>query len=450
MMSDDLLIPRRKRGAHALRAGAVVVAALAFVTPAVIADPVAAAGARTVRVSVTSSQRQARGISLNPRISANGRYVAFVSNAPNLAPGGAKDAFNAFVRDRQAGTTRQVNLSGSGAPGDDGITGDIRISADGRYVAFSSSAGNLVHGDTNGTSDVFVRDLQRQRTTRVSLSGTGAQGNDFSSGSLGLSADGRYVAFESYATNLVPGDTNGFADLFLHDRRTGRTSRVNLGDDGSQANHVSGSPSVSADGRYVAFTSYAGNLVAGDTNNQFDVFVRDRRTGRTTLISRTPAGRPGQFNSYASSISADGRYVAFTSDSLDLVGGDLNEYNHVFVRDLRIGRTTLVSVSSSGRQANDFCNRVTMSADGRYVLFSSRANTLVPGDTNAVEDVFLRDRWRRTTTRISLTDSGGQSNGYSSGPSIGAGGHIVTFESNAGNLVPGDTNAEPDVFVRVR
>jgi Tol biopolymer transport system component len=276
------------------------------------------------------------------------------------------------------------------------------------------------------------------------------QADGFSATTLALSADGRFVLFDSEATNLVPGDTNGFRDVFAHDRRTGRTSRISVSSSGGQGDHMSQSPAISADGRYVAFESFAGNLVPGDTNDQSDVFLRDRRTGRTTLVSRTPAGTPGLNNSFNPSISADGRFVAYLSDSPDFVRGDTNGTVDVFVRDRRAGRTALVSVSSAGEQANDHCNVSAISADGRYVVYSSPATNLVPGDSNANEDVFVRDRSRRTTTRVSVASSGRQSDGWSGQPAIDAHGRVIAFTSYAEDLVPGDTNAASDVFVRIR
>jgi Tol biopolymer transport system component len=198
------------------------------------------------------------------------------------------------------------------------------ISADGRYVAFSSLASNLVPGDTNGKQDIFVHDRLTGQTTRVSVASDGTQGNgdsDFAS----ISADGRYVAFSSLASNLVAGDTNGTWDVFVHDRLTGQTTRVSVASDGTQGNEDSIGVEISADGRYVAFTSLASNLVAGDTNGTWDVFVHDRLTGQTTRVSVASDGTEGNGHSlYGLSISADGRYVAFASVASNLVSGDAN------------------------------------------------------------------------------------------------------------------------------
>ncbi|GLZ01757.1 hypothetical protein Acsp02_90080 [Actinoplanes sp. NBRC 103695] len=425
---------------------AVVAVSVLSATPAT-AEP---AGATTVRASVAGGGGQGDRPSMHPEVSADGRYVVFFSTATNLVPGDTNDYFDVFIRDRTAGTTRRVNVSSTGAQADGPTHSQARISADGRYVVFTSYGANLVPGDTNDDSDVFVRDLATGSTSRVSVASSGRQADGFSAFFLAISADGRYVLFDSEATNLVPGDTNGVRDIFQHDRRTGRTTRVSVGNDGEQADHFSEAPGFSADGRYLTFASYAGNLVPGDTNGFSDVFVRDRRTGRITLVSRTPAGVPSQYSSFNPTLSADGRFVSFQSESEDVVAGDTNGFPDAFVHDRRTGRTELASVSSDGRQTDDFCNLASISADGRYVVFYSGATTLVRGDTNATDDVFVRDLVRRTTIRVSVATSGRQANGWSGQPSTSSDGRVIAFASEATNLVPGDTNADPDVFLRLR
>ena len=219
------------------------------------------------------------------------------------------------------------------------------ISADGRYIAFESEADNLVAGDTNGYSDIFVRDHNTGITTRVSVSSSGGQGSNAST-SPSISGDGRYVAFVSRASNLVAGDTNGNSDIFVHDRNTGITTRVNVNSSGGQAIGVSYSPSISADGRYVAFYSIASNLVSGDTNGQMDIFVHDRDTGITTCVSVDSGGVLGNGSSYDPFISADGRYVVFDSSASNLVSGDTNGVSDIFVHDRNSGITTRASVDS--------------------------------------------------------------------------------------------------------
>jgi Tol biopolymer transport system component len=302
-------------------------------------------------------------------------------------------------------------------------------------------------------------------TERVSVSTTGVEGNRASAGPS-ISADGRVVAFDSLATNLAAGDTNGKRDVFVHDRVTGETTLVSLGQGGTAANNESQSPSVSADGRYVAFESLASNLVPGDTNLAWDVFVHDRVTGETTRASVSSAAAEALGTSTSPSISGDGRFVAFYSSAADLVPGDVNGVGDVFVRDRLTGTTSLVSVAFDGTSADDASTMPSISADGRVVAFESWAtNLLVPpgdclapalgDDCNGMMDVYVRDRLTGTTVRASVDPSGLDPDSESRYPSVSADGTAVAFESWATNLlpelapgVPADTNWTIDVFVR--
>jgi Tol biopolymer transport system component len=353
-----------------------------------------------------------------------------------------------FVRDRQTGTTTRLSKSSAGVQGN-GDSYPHSISPDGRDVAFNSRATNLVPGDTNGVSDIFVRDRQNGTTTRISKSSAGVQG-DAESSDPSISPDGRYVAFNSRATNLVPGDTNGAWDIFVRDRQTGTTLRVSKNTTGAQGNDASYSPSISSDGRFVAFDSTATNLVTGDTNGREDVFVRDRQNGTTARVSRNSAGVQGNDPSYSPSLSSDGRYVAFYSYASNLVAGDTNAAIDIFVRDRQVGKTTRVSKNTTGGQGNSGSYDPVITSDGRFVVFYSSATNLVPGDTNGVEDIFVRDRRTGTTTRVSTSSAGVQGDGDSSDSVISANGRYVAFVSAATNLVTGDTNGEEDIFVRDR
>lgn len=320
------------------------------------------------------------------------------------------------------------------------------ISADGRYVAFVSIASNLVSGDTNGADDVFVHDTLTDSTVRVSVNSYGDEGNSWSR-SPSISADGRYVAFDSYSDNLVGGDNNYANDIFLRDTQTGITTRLSVNSSGTEGNSESYFPSISADGRYVAFNSYASNLVNGDTNGKSDIFLRDTQAGTTTRLSVDSSGVQGNGDSYSPSISVDGRYVAFESTASNLVSGDTNNTSDVFLRDTQTGTTTRLSVTSSGVQGNYHSEYASISADGRYVTFSSSATNLVSGMTNDLIDIFLRDIQTGLTTRLSLAWNGTEGNGISIEPRISANGHYVVFSSGATNLVSGDTNGTNDVFI---
>lgn len=409
-------------------------------------------GNTTDRISVGGGG-QGDNRSETPSISADGRFVAFSSEAGNLVPDDTNKVSDIFVHDRQTGQTSRVSVGPLGLQGN-GHSFSPSISADGRYVAFESDADNFVPDDTNGAcgvcgTDIFVHDRQTRQTSRVSVGPNGQQAKGYSE-YPSISADGRYVAFSSWATNLVPDDTNPYADIFVHDRQTGATSRVSVGPHGLQASDQSAHPSISADGRFVAFESYARNLVPNDTNNRLDVFVHDRQTGQTSLVSVNSDGTAGNDTSYNSSISADGRYVAFASEADNLVPSDTNISMDVFVHDLQTKKTIRVSVDGNGGQGYDWSGGPAISPDGRFVAFESWAEQLVPGDTNKRGDVFVRDWQGGVTTRVSIGTGGGQGDERSHEAAISKDGRYVAFESDASNLVPNDTNRVADVFVHVR
>ncbi len=417
-----------------------VLIAVLFITTGVLALGV------QERVSIDSSGTQANANSFEPAISARGRYVAFHSYATNLVAGDTNGVRDVFVYDRSTGATTRVSVDLNGIQGND-HSRSPSISADGRYVAFYSDATNLVTGDTNSRSDVFVHDLSTGATTRVSIASDGTQANSGSS-LPEISADGRYVAFDSTAWNLVAGDNNGVSDVFVHDRSNGTTSRVSVDSNGSQANGYSSAPSISADGRYVSFVSLATNLVMGDTNDEYDVFVHDRSTGATTRVSVDSSGAQADNDSTSSpSISVDGRFVAFQSYAANLVPGDTNANADIFVHDRSTGATIRVSVDSSGAQADSASYVPSISADGRYVAFQSFATNLVTGDTNGGTDIFVHDRNTGATRRVSVDAIGTQANEYSYHSAISADGLYVAFRSDATNLVTGDTNGQTDIFV---
>ncbi len=409
------------------------------------AGNVMAAKGDTVRASLDSSGNEGNSNSYDPSISSDGRYVAFSSDASNLVTGDTNGRTDIFVHDFQTGETVRVSVDSSG--NESNRKSEFpSISSNGRYVAFSSYANNLVTGDTNGVSDVFVHDLQTGETARVSVDSSGNEGNSYS-GSPSISSDGRYVAFSSYASNLVTGDTNGNWDVFVHDLQTGETVRVSVDSSGNEGNSDSYDPSISSDGRYVAFVSDASNLVTGDTNGVRDIFVHDLQTGETVRVSVDSSGNEGNSDSYSPSISSDGRYVAFESDASNLVTGDTNGIFDIFVHDLQTGETVRVSVDSSGNEGNSNSYDPSISSDGRYVAFVSDASNLVTGDTNGVRDIFVHDLQTGETVRVSVDSSGNESNSDSHYPSISSDGRYVAFESDASNLVTGDTNGSLDVFV---
>jgi Tol biopolymer transport system component len=288
-----------------------------------------------------------------------------------------------------------VSINSAGEEANDGSIWLPAISDNGRVVAFFSRSTNLVPNDHNGIADFFVRDLKRGETTRVSVSSAGAeQTRGPGAEELGivpaLSANGRFVAFFSASPNLVEGDRNDTDDIFVRDRKLGETTRVSVSSTGEEANGSSlFYPSISANGRFVAFTSYASNLVPGDRNRREDVFVRDRKRGETTRVRENNGS--GSLYSGIPSISDNGRFVAFESPAPDLVEGDRNQAVDVFLRDRKRGKTTLLSVSSEGTQGNSESSFPAISAaNGRFVAFSSLASSLVEGDRFNTADTFVR------------------------------------------------------------
>jgi len=395
-------------------------------------------------VSVASNGVQGNNYSVNSSISNDGRYIAFESGASNLVSGDTNNASDIFVRDRQTGQINRISIASNGTQGNSASL-QPAISGDGRYVAFNSYASNLVSGDANGSDDIFVYDRQNGQTSLVSVATNGTQGSYSSQPSI--SADGRYVAFFSLASNIVDGDTNGLGDVFVHDRQTGQTIRVSIASDGTQANGASTGSSISSDGRYITFESTASNLVTGDTNGTHDIFIHDQQIGQTTRISIASDGTQANNASQWSSISGDGRYVAFYSNASNLVNNDTNGYTDVFVHDRQSRQTSRISIASDGTQSNGSSLRLSLSNNGRYVMFESEANNLVSGDTNNTEDVFIHDRQTGQISRVSVATSGTQGNSYSNLPSTSADGRYIAFESGASNLVNNDTNSTVDIFV---
>ncbi len=404
--------------------------------------------------------------------------------------------------------TTRANVDSGGAQATGGLFHSRRptVSADGRYVAFASHSTNLVAGDTNNLFDIFVRDRTAGTTTRVSVSATGAQTNGVSEFSPFISGDGRYVAFSSQATNLVPGDTNvcppgsggwvgSCKDVFVHDRdadadgvfdETGAgdraTVRVSIASDGTEGNGPSFNDlgSISPDGRFVAFSSDADNLVAGDSNGQSDVFIHDRdadadgifdETGlgeRTTVrVSVDAAGLEATGRSTSPTASGDGRFVVFQSDACDLIPGDCittgdtNGVDDIFVRDRDTdgdgifdepgdAETVRVSVSSGGDEGNAESFEPRISADGTTIVFASLAGNLVAGDTNSFRDVFVHDRASGKTTAVTVGADGRFGTSNSGSPVVSADGRFVAFDSRATNLTGDGGTHIPKTFLHDR
>ncbi|MGD9570267.1 MAG: calcium-binding protein [Thermoleophilia bacterium] len=395
------------------RARAAAVALGAAVAVLALALPASAFRDDVVLVSRSTAGVAGDGPSSQPSVSADGTRIAFTSSATTLAPGGFLLTDDVFVRDTVAGTTTLVSRATGAGPGADGGSGTPAISADGRVVAFASRAANLSGDDDDTLSDVYVRNLETGAVTLVSRA-AGADGDkgDGPSFAPSVSADGRYVAFHSLAANLSDDDTAGF-DVFVRDVVAGTTTLVSRADgaDGEAGDGPSLEASLSADGRVVAFTSGAGNLTDDDVAAGSRVLVRDLDAQTTVLVSRATgaAGDPAERTAQNPAISADGRRVAFESLADDLSPDDRDLTMDVFVRDLPSATTTLVSRATgvAGTPAAGTSDDAAISADGTRVAFSSTAPDLSGADADAYQDVFLRDLATGETILVSRAPGAG-------------------------------------------
>lgn len=435
-----------------------------------------AALGQTVRASLPLFDADGGFRETKPVVSSNGQFVAFSSDLSNLVSGDSNLVDDVFVRDMSTNTIARVSIA-SGASGTqgNGLSRWASISADGRYVAFESQASNLVASDTNGYSDIFVRDRQTNTTTRVSVATAGgAQATGGHSLRPYISANGRFVAFISSATNLVAGDTNTIYDVFVHDRNTNTTIRASVATDGTQQTTpplanlqvpqqgdwvvgATGQPAVSNDGRIVVFATWVSNMVAGDTNASIDVFIRDRDTNTNGILDEVGQVSTVRINgvgsvqpdskSFVPRITPDGRYIVFESYSISFVGVDQNIDTRDIVIHDRVGSTTTrLPVTASPNTPNSSSHYASISDDGRYVAYESLASDGTTGDTNNASDIFVLDRNTSSITRVSRGAGGALANGHSSNPIISGDGAFIVYESAATNLVSGDTNGLREPF----
>jgi len=405
---------------------------------------------KSILVSVNSSGTgSANNTSNFPVISANGRYVAFDSFATDLVAGMTdnNNAPDVFVRDLQTGTITLVSVNSAGTGTGNGVSTVPVISPDGRYVVFQSGATDLVTGYAGG---VYVRDLVAGTTRLVSVNQAGTGNSNGGSNYWQITRDGRYVAFDSSASDLVSGDTNGKFDVFVRDMVANTTTLVSVNSSGTgTGNDTSQYPVISDDGRYVAFESYASNLGPIDTNNTVDVYVRDLVAGTTRVVSATSQQGTvaGDRSSDNPIISSNGRYVAFESNSDNLISGDNNNTWDVFVRDLTTNTTTLVSVAGGGTgTANGQSAYPVMTPDGRYVAFQSLGTNLT-ADSVSGRNVFLRDLISGTATLVSPNDNDTANDSLSDTPMISNDGQHVAFMSDSSTIISGDNNGFADDFM---
>ncbi len=398
------------------------------------------------RVSVASDGTQSDDDSLAASISSDGNITAFESFASTLVAGNITNFSDIYIHNIDKSTTERItdNIIGAGS---DGNSQAPSIDADGKLVAFQSEATDLVAGDDNSNTDIFVYDTTSATTDIISLD-VGDSGADGDSTSPAISADGGFVAFQSDATDLVGGDDNSNTDIFVYDTTSATTDIISLDVGGFSSDGDSTSPAINEDGSIVAFQSAATDLVVGDDNGRIDIFVYDSLKDETVIISQDFNDSSADGDSTAPSISADGSLVAYQSAATDLVPGDVNGQIDIFVTDLDAGNTEIISIDVFGQGADGDSTSPSISADGRFVAFQSEATDLVFGDSNGQIDIFIWDRQNNNMVRINLNEAGNQAQGSDSlAPAISADGKFVAFDSAADNLVANDTNGKIDVFV---
>ncbi len=446
-----MLTPPRR--AHAHRPAALLVALLLGLPATAAATSLPT---RTFRASTTVDGTSPGGASRNPVVSASGRVVAFETTASNIAgPDDNLDQQDIVAIDLATNERRLVSSPPGSLIGANGPSFSPVMSANGQRIAFASFASNLTAGDTNGMSDVFVRQGRDPlQLVSVGFGGVPASGPSYDPD---ISADGTRVVFVSEADNLVAGDANKQADVFVADLRTGVISLISKNNGDGPVNGRSALPAISANGRYVTFTSGGSNIVEKDTNGVTDVFLRDLQRELTERVSVGNTGRQ-QRRSVAppflqvSDISDDGRYVAFDSDADNLTANDTNRHTDVFLRDRDRRTTELVSASSFNVQGNNDSFAPRLSADGRLLTFESFATNLAAGDVPR-EDIFMRNLRQGTTSVVNVTASGlprgpEQVPQLLQRPALSNDGNVAAFSSTSTNLVDGDGNAVEDVFIR--
>ncbi|MCL4473008.1 MAG: hypothetical protein M1455_03590 [Actinobacteria bacterium] len=422
---------------------ALALMAALLLIPSFIASAVAPS--QITRASTDSTGIQGNMTSDSASVSSDGRYVAFTSDSNNLTGASTDNFKDVFVKDTQTGVTICASTDAYGNPSNgSSYSYASSISADGRYVAFSSGATNLVTGDTNGQPDVFVKDTQTGMTSLVSSNSSGIEGNNYSYyGSI--SDNGRYVAFVS-ASNLAPGGWFNRSNVYLKDTQTGTTTLISSNSSGIQGDSSSLDPEISGDGRYVEFISNSTNLVAGVTYAYYQSYVKDTISGTTICASTSSSGNLVQGNSQFASLSADGRYVAFQSEAINVVPGFYGP-DDIYVKDTQTGITTCASSDSSGSEASDRSYHPSISGNGRYVAFESNATNLVIDDKNGKTDIFVKDTTTGDIGLVSRNADGSAGTSDSIKPAISSDGKALGFESQASNLVSDDTNNMSDVFV---
>jgi len=441
--------------------GSVLITVLA-VCSTVISSTASSTEMITVRVSVSTDNKQAldtdtENFLARPDISDAGRWVVFESVGYTLVENDTNGKSDIFLRDRELQTTVRISqgMNGEEANGD---SFSPRITGDGRYIVFSSDASNLVEGDVKNAEDVFVYDTTNKQTEMISIAENGEYFNR-SSMFPDISADGRYIIFQTLATNWGNNDSNNSWDALLYDRETKKIINTNVSSEGAQGHSDATSPRISADGLFVCFTSLAFNLVVGDTN-EYDIFLYDVLNEETSRVSVASDGSQTtgfvdsegievKGDSHSCSLSADGRYIAFQSPANNLVQDDFNEMNDVFVHDSVLQTTERVSLSSTNEEGNGHTGVSSISSNGRFIAFQSGSTNF--GDNNKQnKNQFIKDRELGDLKLVNYATDGTtriSDDSFYMKSNISGNGQHIAFQSSQSNLTLGDTNETWDTFV---
>ncbi|MFN2643064.1 MAG: TolB family protein [Actinomycetota bacterium] len=403
---------------------------------------------RLTRASVDADGGYAGWGSEHASMSGNGRRIVFEAYGSLVPEDRNYDYHDIYLRDFDTQQTTLLSVAPDGGPAY-GPNDSPVISGNGRYVAFTSGSERLIAGDTNGVSDIYVRDLETQTTQRASVANDGSEANGESIAAA-ISDDGRYIAFVSSASNLVSGDANNAPDVFVRDTLDGATTLASVATGGAQADAGADQVAISGDGRTIAFTSIATNLAPDDTatcgfgaQNCPDVFVRDLDAGTTRRISTTKTGAAANGISLDASLSADGSKVAFVSRASDLPGGAPPAWN-VYVADTATGAISLASPAGDGRPDGASSRVARIAADGHAVIFESYAGTF----DHPTGGIYIRDLLNQTTEKPAFTNNDTQGNARARDPALSSDGRVILFRSDASDFGPNNGEMQTYVYDR--
>ncbi len=410
------------------------------------APPVSAAVGDITLASTSDTGTKGNRESREPQISDDGSVVAFRSKARNLDPADTDAIFDIYAKHLGSGDIQLASITSTGTKSN-GTSEQPTLSGDGTLVAFQTKASNLDANDTDTLSDIYVKNLSTGALTLVSQTKAGTKSNGVSD-EADISADGTMVSFRSTATNLVPADTDTVPDVYEKNLVTGDLSLVSVNGTGTKGNAHSGRPSLSSDGALIAFRSKSTNLLAADPDSAFDIYLKNMSTGSLRLVSADASGTDGNGASTTPMLSSDGTLVAFRSSASNLLAADSDNIYDIYVKNMTTGGLILASTTGTGTKSNGSCVNPSLSADGTAVAFGSFATNFDARDTDTVQDAYVKFLGSGALVLASTSATGTKGNANTLFPWISGDGSLVTFRSDANNLVAGDTDHTGDVYVR--